>query len=561
MNAIRSAVFISNYFTHHQKPLSDALAAALGGDYLFIETSAMDGERIAQGWEMSCSPKYVVSQKLFEKQRETYLERIRLADVVIYGAAPLSLVKERIRNNQLVFRYAERPLKKRQRWKDPMRFIKWHARGEKRSNVFLLCASAYTASDFAKFFLFRNRAYNWGYFPELKRYDDIDSIIDKKRPASILWVARFIDWKHPEIPVRIAHRLKDEGYTFQMDLIGIGEMHKSIAQMILKSDLQDCVRLLGSMTPEEVRSHMEQAQIFLFTSDRQEGWGAVLNEAMNSGCAVVANREIGSVPSLLQQGKNGLIYDDEQQAFDMVRGLLAQPERCRPLGGAAYRDIIQLWNADVAAERLLRLAEAVKTRGNCQLYAEGPCSKAEGMKSRLARSSKARVFLKKVHMWWMIYALCMFLVNHVFAGTRRSFFPIKRRLLNMVGYEIGENTKVVGPLHSTGRLRVGKNCWINKNMSIHGNGCVEIGDNCDIAPDVTFLTGGHAIGGPERRADKGESYSIAVGDGCWIGARSTLLNNTSIGDGCVIAACSCVHKSIPEQALAGGVPARIIRHL
>ena len=48
---------------------------------------------------------------------------------------------------------------------------------------------------------------------------------------------------------------------------------------------------------------MEKSHIHLFTSNHLEGWGAVVNEAMNSGCAVVANREAGAVPYLIEHGK------------------------------------------------------------------------------------------------------------------------------------------------------------------------------------------------------------------------------------------------------------------
>lgn len=105
--------------------------------------------------------------------------------------------------------------------------------------------------------------------------------------------------------------------------------------------------------------------------------------------------------------------------------------------------------------------------------------------------------------------IVIYMVNHVLAGTR--FFPAKRNLLRSIGYEIGENTKIVGPIHNTGTLRIGANCWIGCNLTVHGNGTVTIGDNCDIAPDVTFLTGGHQMGDHSRRAGKGESYHITVG--------------------------------------------------
>lgn len=99
----------------------------------------------------------------------------------------------------------------------------------------------------------------------------------------------------------------------------------------------------------------------------------------------------------------------------------------------------------------------------------------------------------------------MYFVNHVFAGTK--YFGIKRWLLKRIGYTIGSNTKIVGPVFNTGRLIVGANCWVGRNLTIHGNGVVMIGDNCDVAPDVTFLTGGHRIGGHDRRAGLGEALS------------------------------------------------------
>lgn len=155
--------------------------------------------------------------------------------------------------------------------------------------------------------------------------------------------------------------------------------------------------------------------------------------------------------------------------------------------------------------------------------------------------------------------LVMFLVNHMFVGT--WFFETKRRLLNSLGYHIGEETKVVGPLFCTAQLIVGERCWIGKNLHIHGNGIVTIGDNCDVAPEVVFITGGHEIGAHDRRAGKGISYSIHIGNGTWVGARSTILRDVTIGAGCVIASCSCVVKNVEDDLLVAGSPARTIRRL
>ena len=50
MTIIMNIVFLSNYFNHHQKPLSDELFSLLKGNYYFIETMPIEEERVNLGW-------------------------------------------------------------------------------------------------------------------------------------------------------------------------------------------------------------------------------------------------------------------------------------------------------------------------------------------------------------------------------------------------------------------------------------------------------------------------------------------------------------------------------
>lgn len=152
-----------------------------------------------------------------------------------------------------------------------------------------------------------------------------------------------------------------------------------------------------------------------------------------------------------------------------------------------------------------------------------------------------------------------FMINRFYTGTRH--FEQKAAHLRKLGHQVGTGTKIVGPIECTGKLIIGSDCWIGKNLTVNGNGTVRIGDRCDIAPEVTFQTGTHHIGTHERRADEGYTGEIEVGSGCWIGVRSTILPGVHIGDGCMIAACACVARSTEEDTLNGGVPARPIRKL
>ena len=376
-----SIIFVSNFFNHHQQPFSEAMYELYGENYSFIETSEISDVRIKMGMNMPSLPSYAISMEEFVHNRAIYEEMIDNADVVIYGSAPYALVKKRIYENKLTFRYSERPLKKGlEIWKYPIRFIRWHRRYPNSKQVHLLCASAYTAADYAKLGLFKRKAYKWGYFPEIKKYEDIQSLIAAKKARTLLWAGRLIDWKHPEMALEVASKLKAEGYDFRLDIIGNGDMESLLNDRIATEGLGDCVHMLGSMQPEQVREHMERSEIFLFTSDRQEGWGAVLNESMNSACAVVASHAIGSVPFLIENGRNGLIYKDGNldDLYQKVKWLLDYSEERKEIAKNAYTTMTEQWNAENAAERFIALSEAILDGDkNPELFSNGVCSTAE----------------------------------------------------------------------------------------------------------------------------------------------------------------------------------------
>ena len=170
--------------------------------------------------------------------------------------------------------------------------------------------------------------------------------------------------------------------------------------------------------------------------------------------------------------------------------------------------------------------------------------------------------IKKFHLKGIKRIWNIWRVNHIYAGdSKPKYFEKKRKLLIDAGIDIGEGTKVVGPIYPHGNLTIGKNCWIGKNLMVNGIGTVVIGDNCDIAPEVTFQTGGHLIGNSERRAGEGVIFNQTVGAGTWIGGRATIINNTNIGKSCVIAGCACVTHDVADNLLVGGVPARVIKQL
>lgn len=370
--------FVSNYINHHQIPFCNAMHELLEGEFTFVQTEPMEQERVQMGWDAKGIPAYV---KCFYEEPEYCKALIMDADVVVFGGTDEeSYITDRLEAGKPVVRYSER-LYKTGQWKaiSPRGLLKKyhdHTRYRK-APVYLLCSGAYVAGDFRIVRAYPHKMFCWGYFPETKHYD-VDELMRQKgfsgadngretgeQPGAsiprLLWAGRMIDWKHPELAIETAKYLKDRNLSFHMDIIGGGELYPQMEALAEKYGLQEEVCFRGYQKPEEVRRYMERADIYLFTSDRQEGWGAVANEAMNSGCALVANHMIGAVPYLVQNGENGFIYRDgrNEQLFKRVEQLVKDGQLAERLGRNAYETIVQVWNAENAARSLLELIRTV----------------------------------------------------------------------------------------------------------------------------------------------------------------------------------------------------------
>ena len=121
------------------------------------------------------------------------------------------------------------------------------------------------------------------------------------------------------------------------------------------------VHFHGAMSPTEVRDYMEKSDIFIFTSDRNEGWGAVLNESMNSACAVVASDAIGAVPYLIEDGKNGIVFKHgrKRDFCNKVVTLINDVQLRRKIQREAYFTIHDVWNPKNAAKNLVLLMDCL----------------------------------------------------------------------------------------------------------------------------------------------------------------------------------------------------------
>lgn len=363
-------VFFSNFLNHHQLPLCKELIELVGiENFHFVSTERIHEERVNMGYE-DANGKYSFVVRTYEsdEQKDYSIKLAHEADVAIIGSAPSIYAKIRGAHNKLTFLYRER-LFKYGKWRRfyPLTAIKIYKEylKYKNKNFYILCASAYAADDLELCGFPRKKCLKWGYFPEMA--PKVEKNYDKLR---IIWCGRMIWWKHPEDAVEIAHLLNLRNVDFEMIMVGNGEKRKCVEDLINKYNLQSRFRLFNFMSPEEIRLLMGKSNIYLFTSGKQEGWGVVLNEAMNSGCVPVANVEAGSTSYLVKDMYNGVVYDKSNETLiDVVERIISA--QLPQISEHAYEHILTVWNPKLAAYNLIQFINDPKA-----VISSGPCSLA-----------------------------------------------------------------------------------------------------------------------------------------------------------------------------------------
>ena len=376
--------FYSNFLTHHQVPFCLEMQKRLGADFKFVSTVKIFQWRLDLGFE-DLDKKYDFVIRAYESEEE-YKRAQRLAiesDVVIIGSTVDDLIVERLKQDKLTFRYRARVfIFPEGFWRTVLNidklklFYNRHIKFRKNKSLYMLCANAYGAKDFERLGLYKNKIYKWGYFLETNKYD-VEKLIEKKRQkgkVEIIWVARFIKWKHPEVVIKLAKDLKKENIDFNIKMLGTGKLIEKIKAKVIKNNLSEQIEIVGQVSSNKVKDYMEEADIFIGTSDSQEGWGVVVNEAMNAGCAIVANKRMGSVPILIRDGENGYIYNKYSDLKEKVEYLIKNEETRNEVGKNAYLYITEKWTSAIAANNLIKLFESILYGKEFDVK-DGPASK------------------------------------------------------------------------------------------------------------------------------------------------------------------------------------------
>ena len=114
--------------------------------------------------------------------------------------------------------------------------------------------------------------------------------------------------------------------------------------------------------------------------------------------------------------------------------------------------------------------------------------------------------------------------------------------------------------HLGDQIVIEDDVYIGPGAFIGAAATIRIGARTLIGPGLIIIAEGHDFAGTQPVFDQGVSRSgVTIGPECWLGARVTVLDGVQIGRGCVIGAGSVVTRSLPDYAVAMGVPARVTK--
>lgn len=374
--------FFSNYLNAHQLPLALAFDSMSDVDYTCVSLVAGGGNVGRKNLDND----YPFVVKAYEGEAEA-AEAMRHAvedDIVVFQhmGGHEEYVKARAKADKPFFRATERLLKRGAwwRWAPPKiyRTWDWFTR-YKRARMYVLCISGFAAGDLVRFGFPVERCLKWGYFPQ------VDSTsVEARRPLLQRDVAlgsaqRLITWKRVDLQVRMAARLKEAGVSFRLEIAGDGPERESLESLAKKLGVEDEVAFLGNLSRSETADLMGRSDVFLATSNRKEGWGATVNEAMSVGCAVVASSQIGSVPFLISDGLDGAVFrsEDVDSLTEVVMGVVRDRLGIESMGRAAQKKVCGLWGAQSAAERFVTFSEKFLADGSGAPFDDGPLGAAD----------------------------------------------------------------------------------------------------------------------------------------------------------------------------------------
>ena len=364
--------FVMNYLSIHQVDISDVLYELIGDNFKFVSAYGPSGyKKTLNTFEYK---DYVIRAYESSENKELAIDIINNSDICVSGVFDKSLLGQRhkpiIRESEHLFRtnlYFLNPL-------SLLRLFHLHCllRKEYKNGGCLLCNSFYSKKDFNASFLYKDRTFKFGYFPKGSIGIPREHQLFSNEPIKILWSGRFLKLKHPEIVLECADILKSKHIKFEINVVSpISEkLTRKMKRLLYKIQNERNISFIPGLPHEKLLDLMRKSDIFVFSSDRGEGFGATLYEAMSSGCCCFASKRAGGSRLLIKDQFNGFLYSNKRDFKNVFLSAIKDKDNLRQVGEYAKKFIETKYSPRVAANNLLSVFVGGKTASFFEL-----CSK------------------------------------------------------------------------------------------------------------------------------------------------------------------------------------------
>lgn len=359
-------LYISNFLNIHSAPLFDELITYPNVQLTFLSTK--DEHDVNK---KILDRKYnVYSNTILDNQVESFLNDF---DVLIYGACLDKRFIKKMPHNKIIFHNSEHYWKKTNTpislTKRIYRMLELKHRYKKINNLYILANSSHLKKEFDSWKIKYKKCFKFGYFPPTN-FDKVN--YRDKDFNKIVYIGRLLKWKRPCLSIKMKNIMeKNNSNKLSLDFYGEGPEEHKIVQSI-----SERVTLKHFISHDDVLAKFLNGGYFCFSSTKEEGWGAVLNEAMSCGCIVLASLKAGATSFLVKDGINGYTFKTKKEfkRKALLISSLTDKDKIK-ISLSASKSIIELWNYKIAAKRLYHVMNnLISNRDINLLYVDGPMS-------------------------------------------------------------------------------------------------------------------------------------------------------------------------------------------
>jgi glycosyltransferase involved in cell wall biosynthesis len=303
-----------NMPSHYQNDLFEELSRRYD-NFEVVYARTHDDARKKLGWNFENSDSFrskFIGQELKIWQMIPYIFKHRKATHIVNGIWAESIFfiviifLNLFQSNFLIYSEAPNPSKNRSLMKRIIIFYSlipisklliYKAKG-------FLSVSELAFAHFKKLGIKAEKIYRFGYFLNIKKQS---KNIKQSLSPSFIFVGQLTERKGILTLLKAVKKLSEQRHSFHLSIIGSGDLEQNIQEYLQANELQNFITLLGAIDAKKVSEYIYQADLLILPSVF-DGWGIVVNEALQNGIPALVSDQCGA-KELIRNRQNGLIFE------------------------------------------------------------------------------------------------------------------------------------------------------------------------------------------------------------------------------------------------------------